>query len=129
MGKKIEVTMDASGRVRIPNEIRKQLGLKSGVKIEIEADVRGDTIVLHPSRERPRLVNKDGVLIHRWDVFDDWLGEEFDDAELIRDEDGEVRALRDDDGAVIDPFRDAIQWGREAYSIHVMGGMNWRTDH
>ena len=129
MGKKIEVKMDASGRVCIPKEARKQLGLKPGAKITVEVDVKGDTVVLHPSREKPRLVNKDGVLVHRWDVFDDWLGEEFDDAELIRDEDGEVRALRDDDGEVIDPFRDAIKWGREAYTIHVMGGMNWRTDY
>ena len=129
VNKAIEVKMDASGRVCIPKDVRKQLGLKPGVKIAIEADVKGDTVVLHPSREKPRLVNKDGVLIHRWDVFDDWLGEEFDDAELIRDEDGEVKALRDDDGEVLDPFRDAIKWGREAYSIHVMGGMNWRTDY
>ena len=129
MDKKFEVKMDTSGRIRIPKEVRKQLGLKQGVKITVEADVKGDTVILRPSRETPRLVNKDGVLVHRWDVFDDWLGEEFDDAELIRDEDGEVKALRDDDGEVIDPFRDAVRWGREAYSIHVMGGMNWRAGH
>ena len=94
MDKKFEVKMDASGRVCIPKEVRKQLGLKPGVKITVEADVKGDTVILRPSRETPRLVNKDGVLVHRWDVFDDWLGEEFDDAKLLRDEDGEVRALK-----------------------------------
>ena len=124
--KTVEVKMDASGRVCIPKEIRKQLGLKPGVKITVEADVKGDTVILRPSRERPRLVNKDGVLIHRWDVFDDWLGEEFDDAKLMRDDDGEVKALRDDDDEVIDPYLDAVKWGREAYTVHVMGQMNWR---
>ena len=103
MGKKIEVTMDESGRICIPKEIRKQLGLKPGVKITVEADVKGDAVALRPSREKPRLVNKDGVLIHRWDVFDDWLEEEFDEYEVIRDEDGEVRALYDEAyGKVID---------------------------
>ena len=126
MGKKFEMKMDASGRVCIPKAVRKQLGLKPGVKIEIEADVRGDTIILHPSREKPRLVNKDGVLVHRWDVFDDWLGEEFDDAELIRDEDGEVRALRDDDGDLIDPFNDAHRWDREMRGIKVSGEFGYR---
>ena len=76
---------------------------------------------MHPSREKPRLVNKDGVLIHRWDVFDDWLGEEFDDAELIRDEDGEVRALRDVYDEIIDPYWDAIQWDREMRGINISG--------
>ena len=124
--KTVEVKMDASGRICVPKEIRKQLGLKPGVKITVEADVKGDTVTLRPSREKPRLVNKDGVLIHRWDVFDDWLGEEFDDAKLMRDDDGEVKALRDDDDEVIDPYLDAVKWGREAYTVHVMGQMNWR---
>ena len=119
--KTVEVKMDASGRVHIPKEIRKQLGLKPGVKIAVEADVKGDTVTLHPSREKPRLVNKDGVLIHRWDVFDDWLGEKFDDAELIRDEDGEVRALIDVYGEIIDPYIDGIKWDREARDVKISG--------
>ena len=119
--KTFEVRMDASGRVCIPKEVRKKLGLKPGVKITVEAYVKGDTVTLHPSRERPRLVNKDGVLIHRWDVFDDWLGEEFDDAELIRDEDGEVRALADVYGEIIDPYIDGIKWDREMRLIKVSG--------
>ena len=126
MSKKFEVKMDASGRVCIPKDVRKQLGLKPGVKIAIQADVKGDTVVLHPSREKPRLVNKDGVLIHRWDVFDDWLGEEFDDAELIRDEDGEVKALRDVYDEIIDPYWDAIQWDREMRGINISGEFGYR---
>ena len=121
MGKKIDVKMDASGRVCIPKEARKQLGLKPGVKITVEVDVKGDMVILHPSREKPRLVNKDGVLIHRWDVFDDWVGEEFDDAEFIRDEDGEVRALADVYGEIIDPYIDGIKWDREMRLIKVSG--------
>lgn len=126
MGKKTEVTMDASGRMCVPKEIREMLGLKPGVKITVEVDVKGDTIVLHPSRERPRLVNKNGVLIHRWDVFDDWLGEEYDDAELIRDEDGEVRALRDVYDEIIDPYWDTIQWDREMRGIKISGEFGYR---
>ena len=126
MDKKFEVKMDASGRVCIPKEVRKQLGLKPGIKVSVEADVKGDTVILRPSREKPRLVNKDGVLIHRWDVFDDWLGEEFDDAELIRDEDGEVKALRDDDGELIDPFIDAHRWDREMRGIKISGEFGYR---
>ena len=119
--KTVEVKMDASGRICIPQDVRKQLGLKPGVKITVEADVRGDTVVLHPSREKPRLVNKDGVLIHRWDVFDDWQGEEFDDARLIRDADGEVRALTDMYGEIIDPYIDGIKWDREARDVKISG--------
>ena len=121
MGKKFEVKMDASGRVCIPKEVRKHLGMKPGIKITVEVDVKDDTVVLHPSREKPRLVNKDGVLVHRWDVFDDWLGEEFDDAELIRDKDGEVRALADVYGEIIDPYIDGIKWDREMRLIKVSG--------
>lgn len=121
MGKKFEVKMDASGRVCIPKEARKQLGLMPGVKIAVEVDVEGDTVILHPSREKPRLVNKDGVLIQRWDVFDDWLNEEFDEYKLLRDEDGEVRALKDAYGEIIDPHKDGIKWDREVRDVKISG--------
>ena len=121
MGKKFEVKMDTSGRICIPKEVRKQLGLKPGVKITVAADVKGDTVILRPSRETPRLVNKDGVLIHRWNVFDDWLGEEFDDARLLRDEDGEVKALTDVYGEIIDPYKDGIKWDREVRDVKISG--------
>ena len=119
--KTIEVKMDASGRICIPKDIRKQLGLTPGVKITIEADARGDTIVLRPSREMPRLVNKDGVLIHRWDVFDDWLDEKFDEYKWLRDEDDEVRALTDMYGEIIDPEKDPIKFDREVRDTKISG--------
>ena len=102
--------MDASGRVCIPKEIRKALGLSAGGKLTIEADIDADAITLRPDCEQARLVNKRGVLIHRWVVFDEALQEEFDEFKILRDADGEVRAMRDDDGEVIDPERDMLKW-------------------
>ena len=118
---KIEVRLDASGRVCIPKEIRKALGLSAGGKLTIEVDVDADTITLRPDCEQVRLVNKRGVLIHRWALFDEALQEEFDEFEILRDDDGEVRAMRDDDGEVIDPEKDMIKWDRELRAIVVWG--------
>ena len=121
MSKTFEVKLDASGRICIPKEIRKALGLSTGGKLAIEVDVDADTITLRPDCEHARLVNKRGVLIHRWAVFDEALQEEFDEFEILRDEDGEVRAIRGDDGEVIDPDKDTIKWDRELRAIVVYG--------
>ena len=110
MNKTFEVKLDASGRVCIPKEIRKALGLSAGGKLTIEADIDADAITLRPDCEQVRLVNKRGVFIHRWAVFDEALQEGFDEFEILRDADGEVRAIRDDDGEVIDPERDMLKW-------------------
>ena len=119
MSKTFEVKLDASGRVCIPKEIRKALGLSAGGKLAIEVDVDADTITLRPDCEQVRLVNKRGVLIHRWALFDEALREEFDEFEILRDDDGDVRAMRDDDGDVIDPDKDTIKWDRELRARHV----------
>ena len=119
MNKTFEVKLDASGRICIPKEIRKALGLAAGGKLTIEADVDADAITLRPDCEQARLVNKRGVLIHRWVVFDEALQEEFDEFKILRDADGEVRAMRDDDGDVIDPEMDTIKWDRELRARHV----------
>ena len=121
MSRAFEVKLDASGRVCIPKEIRKALGLSEGGKLTIEADVDADTITLRPDCEHARLVNKRGVLIHRWALFDEALREEFDEFEILRDEDGEVRAMRDDDGEVVHPEKDMIKWDRELRAIVVYG--------
>ena len=113
--------MDASGRICIPKEIRKALGLSAGGRLTIEVDVDADTITLRPDCEQVRLVNKRGVLIHRWAVFDEALREEFDEFEILRDGDGEVRAMRDDDGEVVHPEKDMIKWDRELRAIVVYG--------
>ncbi len=125
MSKTFEVKLDASGRVCIPKEIRKALGLAAGGKLAIEVDVDADTITLRPDCEHVRLVNKRGVLIHRWAVFDEALQEEFDEFEILRDDDGEVRAIRGDDGEVIDPDKDTIKWDRELRAIVVWGSFDY----
>ena len=125
MSKTFEVKLDASGRICIPKEIRKALGLSAGGKLAIEVDVDADTITLRPDCEQVRLVNKRGVLIHRWAVFDEALREEFDEFEILRDDDGEVRAMRDDDGEVIDPDKDTIKWDRELRAIVVWGSFDY----
>ena len=124
MNKTFEVKLDASGRICIPKEIRKALGLAAGGKLTIEADIDADAITLRPDCEQARLVNKRGVLIHRWAVFDETLQEEFDEFEILRDDDGEVRAIRDDDGDVIDPEMDTIKWDRELRSIVIYGSFD-----
>ena len=121
MSKTFDVKLNASGRVCIPKEVCKALGLSAGGKLTIEADIDADAITLRPDCEQARLVNKRGVLIHRWAVFDEALQEEFDEFEILRDADGEVRAIRDDDGEVIDPEMDTIKWCRELRSIVVYG--------
>ena len=110
MSRAFDVKLDASGRICIPKEIREALGLSAGDKLTIEVDVDADTITLRPDCEQARLVNKRGVLIHRWAVFDEALREEFDEFEILRDDNGEVRALFDEDGEVIDPEMDMIKW-------------------
>ena len=125
MSKTFEVKLDAAGRICIPKEIRKTLGLSAGGKLTIEADIDADAITLRPDCEQARLVNKRGVLIHRWAVFDEALQEEFDEFEILRDADGEVRAIRGDDGEVIDPEMDTIKWCRELRSIVVWGSFDY----
>ena len=48
MAKKIEVKMDASGRVCIPKEIRKQLGLTYWDELPISFNIESDEITLRP---------------------------------------------------------------------------------
>lgn len=111
--KTVEVKMDASGRICIPKEIREQLGLKPGVKITVEADVKGDAIILHADPDIIRIVDKNGVPILRGAALDEWRDDEYDEYEVLRDEDGEVRALCDENGKVLDPMKDTTLFFRE----------------
>lgn len=62
MGKKTEVTMDASGRVCIPKEIREILGLSPGNKVVIEANGSNE-IRLRPTTMAPSLPEKNMSLV------------------------------------------------------------------
>ena len=56
-----EITIDRSGRLVIPKDLRDQHHLPAGTKLWVINDE--DCIVLVPSRTEPRLVEKDGLLV------------------------------------------------------------------
>ena len=74
MGKRIEVTMDAYGRVCIPKEIRKTLGLSPGKRVVIEAN-GSDEIRLRPTTTESSLPEKNLSLV----VLKDADGNEAED--------------------------------------------------
>lgn len=55
--------IDQAGRVIVPKPIRDRLGLKAGTDLEIEETADG--ITLRPVQQRPSLVKRDGLLVHR----------------------------------------------------------------
>ena len=59
-----QVTMDRSGKIRIPEAIRARLRLSPGAWLVIEAH-DDEEIRLRPLREKPTLVDKAGVLVVR----------------------------------------------------------------
>jgi AbrB family looped-hinge helix DNA binding protein len=62
MGKVSRVTIDQSGQVIIPEDIRMRLGMSPGSLLIIEE--RGDReVILRPLPKEPRLANKGGVLV------------------------------------------------------------------
>jgi len=63
MSKVSQITIDRSGRVRIPKAIRTQLGLSPGTKLVVETHKDMEEIRLRPVHEKPQLVDKDGVLV------------------------------------------------------------------
>lgn len=126
MPPKTQVTIDESGNIHIPEHIRKSLDLPPGTKLTIQADITNDTITLRPACENIRIVNKQGVLVLRGAIFNDWLNEEFDEYELLRDQDGEVRALYDSHGEVIDPNKDPIKFHRELRDTKISGRFGYR---
>lgn len=56
-----EITIDRSGRLVIPKDLRDQHHLRAGTKLRVIDDE--DCIVLVPSRSEPHLVEKDGLLV------------------------------------------------------------------
>ena len=68
-----QVTMDRSGKIRIPKAIRARLGLSPGVWLVIETH-NDEEIRLRPLRERPTIVDKAGVLVVRSEAVDELDG-------------------------------------------------------
>jgi AbrB family looped-hinge helix DNA binding protein len=62
----VEVTIAVHGRILIPKPVRDRLGPGPNAALELTvepADGR-EALRLRPSRGRPALVHKDGVLVH-----------------------------------------------------------------
>jgi len=55
--------IDGAGRVVLPKPVRDRFGLKAGTDLELQETAEG--VVLKPVRQRPSLVMRDGLLVHR----------------------------------------------------------------
>jgi AbrB family looped-hinge helix DNA binding protein len=64
MGETSQVTVDRSGKIRIPKAIRTRMGLTPGARLEIETHDDSE-IRLRPLPETPALIDKAGVLVVR----------------------------------------------------------------
>ena len=56
------LTIDRAGRMVIPQEIRRRLGLHFGSKLEL--NLSGNAIILQPVDEKPTLTMEGGLYIH-----------------------------------------------------------------
>lgn len=90
MNKKIEVTMDASGRVCIPKEIRETLGLSPGNKVVIEAN-ESDEIRLRPTTAKSSLCKKNLSLV----VLTDADGNESEDV-IAQEREARIRKIAEE---------------------------------
>lgn len=79
------MTMDASGRVCIPKEVREMLGLSPGNKVVIESN-GGDEIRLRPTAMKTGLPEKNISLV----VLTDVDGNEAED-EITRDREARIQ--------------------------------------
>ncbi len=59
----MQVTVDRSGRVIIPKEVRNDLGLQPGTKLQIKKE--NGKILLEPISVEMQIVVRDGVLVFR----------------------------------------------------------------
>ncbi|MEO7650863.1 MAG: AbrB/MazE/SpoVT family DNA-binding domain-containing protein [Bryobacteraceae bacterium] len=55
--------IDGAGRVVLPKPVRDRFGLKAGTDLEIQVTAEG--VMLRPVGQRPSLVNRNGLLVHR----------------------------------------------------------------
>ena len=57
----MKTTLDRSGRIVVPKDIRDRFGLRPGVKIEIKE--QGNEVVLKPVEHGPSLKLKKGIFV------------------------------------------------------------------
>jgi len=70
MAQRIQITLDDSGRIVIPESLQSKLGLTPGMTLVVERDDLGE-VSLRPQPESSELVNKGGVLVARGEVVGD----------------------------------------------------------
>ena len=71
--------IDKAGRIVLPKPVRDRLGLKAGMDLELTESAEG--LMLKPVRQRPSLVNRNGLLVHRGT-----LPKAYDWSRLIKDD-------------------------------------------
>ena len=86
MDQALEVTVDGRGRIRIPEALRRRLGLTAGMTLVVE-ETDDDGVVLEPEKMHSGLVEENGIL-----VFDAKLLGDVDDT-LAREREKRVRML------------------------------------
>lgn len=65
----MQLNIDKFGRVVLPKAIRDELGLAPGAVISVRRTEHG--IELEPVREKPALMDRDGVLVHTGEAVGD----------------------------------------------------------
>ena len=55
--------IDKAGRVVLPKPVRDRFGMKAGTDLEMQVTTEG--VMLTPVQQRPSLVNRNGLLVHR----------------------------------------------------------------
>ena len=55
--------IDKAGRIVLPKPVRERLGIKAGMDLELTEGAEG--LMLKPVQQRPSLVYRNGLLVHR----------------------------------------------------------------
>jgi AbrB family looped-hinge helix DNA binding protein len=71
IGMKTRLTIDAAGRVVLPQPVRKQFHLTRGSLLDIE--IERDAIILRPRSHEATLVEEKGLLVHEGEPTGDLL--------------------------------------------------------
>jgi AbrB family looped-hinge helix DNA binding protein len=59
----MKISMDKAGRIIVPKPLRKRLGLEPGIELELLDQPGG--VLLRPIRQRPSMVQVDGLWVHQ----------------------------------------------------------------